>query len=419
MPVLSVSLVSRAGSESNPVGKGGLASLTADGMGEATKSLDHTHLANAQELIGTSINVSSSMDGVSSTMTVLTDHTQQGMDLFSGVVLHPAFNPADLERIRQQHLVGIDQEGDSVSALARRVGPLLVYGDHPYGAAPTGTTQSVKALTPADVQAFYTSHFGPADSALVLVGDVTLPEARTLATQYFGQWTGQASPAVPIPPAPKLQPTHIVIIDKPGAPQTALFAYGLGISADSPDLPIIQMMNFTLGSGFASRINMNLREVHGYTYGARSTYTTYRSGGPFLAGGLVRTDVTGAAARELMYEIKRFPSTPPTQDELRMARDSRIQSLPGQFESTAATASSIASLFLYSRPLNYYAGLPASYLAVTPADIARISSEDIHADNLIIVAAGDRTKIEPQLKDANLGPIEIRDAQGNLIPKAK
>jgi zinc protease len=419
LPILSASMVTRAGSENNPVGKSGLASLTAQTMGEATTTRGFKQLADDQELIGTNINVSPSMDGATTSMTLLTNHTHQGLDLFSDVIEHPAFAAEDFERLRKQRLVSIQQETDNVQAMAMRIGPKLLYGDQPYGVPPSGTTESVTALTRDDLTGFYASHFGPVDSGLVLVGDVTVPEAKKLAETYFGKWTGGAAASVIVPPAPATQPTHVVIVDKPGAPQTALAIGGLGVAATSPDLPILEVMNYTLGGAFGSRINMNLREVHGYTYGAGARYQSYRSGGPFVAYSLVRTDVTAAAAKELMGEIVRFPGSPSTDAELKVAKDASVQSLPGEFENTGAIAASMGSIFLYDRPLDYYATLPAKYSAVTSADVARVAKEDIHPENLVIVAAGDRAKIEPGLKDANLGPVEVRDIEGKLVTDDK
>jgi len=415
LPVLSATVVSRAGSENNPEGKAGLATLTAQTMGEATTTLGLSELSSAQERIGTRIGVAANMEGASGTMTVLTDHTNEGMKLLADVMEHPALNTDDLERLRKQRLTGIQQETDNVQAMAQRVGPKLVFGDTPYGTSGTGTTDSVKALTLDDVKAFYATHYGPKDSALVLAGDVTPAQARKIAEDYFGKWTGTASAAAVIPPAPKLGPTHVVIIDKPGAPQTSLVAYGVGVPANSPDVPAINVMNYTLGGAFASRINMNLREQHGYTYGASSQYLSYSNGGMFIAGGLVRTDITGPAAKELMAEITKFPASPSTEEELKQAKDARVQSLPGAFETTEAIAGSMANLFVYKRPLDFYATLPAKYRAVTAADVARVAKEDIHPDQLIIVAAGDRKKIEPGLKEAGVGTVEVRDGQGNLV----
>ena len=167
---------------------------------------------------------------------------------------------------------------------------------------------------------------------------------------------------------------------------------GRGVAADSPELQALQVMNYTLGGSFASRINMNLREKNGYTYGANSQYASYRGGGSFVAGGLVWTDITGPAAKELMYEITRFLTAPSTEAELKEAKEARMQSLPGQFETTGAIAGSISSLFLFNRPLNYYATLPAKYRAVTSADVARVATEDVHPDELVILVVGDRSK---------------------------
>ncbi len=415
LPVLSAQLTARAGGENNTQEKAGLASLTATTMGEATTNRNLTQLASDQERIGTRIAASDSMDSASVSLSVLTDHADAGMDLLADVVRHPAFAPTDLDRVRKERLVAISQEADSPFAIAFRVGPMLVYGKQPYGASGSGTEASVKGITREDVTGFYGAHFGPADSALSLAGDVTEAEAKRLAEKYFGDWSSTASAGVTIPAAPAAPARHIVIVDKPGAPQTALAAFGLGLPVTTPDFEAVQVMNYTLGGAFASRINMNLREEHGYTYGVNSAYLYYRAGGPFYAGGLVRTDITGLAAKELLYEISRFPANPPTEAELKQAKDARIQSIPARFETTAATASNIASLFLYKRPLDYFTTLPEKYRAVTAADVVRVAKEDVHPDNLIIVAVGDRAKIEPGLKDANLGPIEYRTPTGELI----
>ncbi len=186
----------------------------------------------------------------------------------------------------------ISQETDNVQSMALRVGPKLLFGDQPYGMSPSGTTESVTSFTPSDISGFYSGHYVPSDSALMLTGDLTRAEAEKLAKQYFGNWTGTAAPAPAIPPAPAAPTTHVVIVDKPGAPQTMLVVFGFGVPASSPDADALDVLNYTLGGSFGSRINMNLREEHGYTYGASSTFRNYRESGIFFAGSLVRTDVT-------------------------------------------------------------------------------------------------------------------------------
>jgi zinc protease len=388
-------------------------------MGDGTVSRDLAKLASDQERIGTSVDAFAGMDSGAIDMSVLTSHADKAMDLLADVAEHPAFRPEDVERDRKQRLLRIAQEADNAGSMAMRVGPKLVFGDQPYGLSSNGTTESITALTPADITRFYADHYGPQDSALLLVGDVTRAEAEELARKYFGKWNSHAATEASIPPPPAPQPTRTVIVDKPGAPQTALYVFGLGVAKGSPDEDVLNMMNYTLGASFASRINMNLREVHGYTYGARSSFQEYRAGGEFFAGALVRTDVTAAAAKELMAEIRNFPSKPSTTEELAAAKEASIRSLPGRFETTSAMANAIQDLFLYNRPLDYYAKLPARYQAVTEADVARVAQQYLHPDQLLIVAAGDRTKIEPGLKDAGLGPVEVRDMAGQLVTKDK
>jgi zinc protease len=415
LPVLSASIVTRAGSENNAPAQAGLATLTAALLNEGTKTRNSTQLAEDTESIGARMATGASVDAASVGITLLSNNTDAALDLLSDVVLHPAFSPEDLDRIRKQRLVGIAQESDSVIATARRVGPRLLYGDQPYGESPIGTLESVRSLTRDDITSFYTNHYGSADSALVLSGDISLEEAKRLAERYFGGWAGTAAANVTLPPSPPPPTLRIALVDKPGAPQTALVVYGLGLPITTPDLQALQVMNYTLGGAFASRINMNLREVHGYTYGANSIFATYREGGAFYAGGLIKTDVTAPATQQLMLELKRIQSEPPADAEVKEAKIARVQSLPGQFETTNATANAMASIFLYKRPLDYYATLPAAYLAVTPQDVERVAKSDIHPDHLIIVEVGDRAKIEPALKELNLAPTELVDATGNPI----
>ena len=427
LPVVSVQFVARAGAENNPAGKGGLAALTSGLMTEATTTRDLTRLAEDEERIGITLGGGGgggrggggggggSLEDSAVGFTATTNNADAAFDLLADVVQHPAFNQDDLDRAKRQRVVGISQQADSVQAIAGLVGPMLLYGNQPYGMAAGGTADSVKALSHDDVTAFYAAHYGPADSALSLAGDVSEAEAKRLAEKYFGSWTNSASSGVTIPPPPPAPTRKIVIIDKPGSPQTALFAYGFGVPNSTPDLQALQVMNYTLGGSFGSRINMNLREEHGYTYGANSQYAFYRQGGNFVAGGLVRTNITGDAAKELLYEIQRFPSTPPTPAELKAAKDARILSIPAQFETDAATAGAMASLYINKRPLDYYSTLPDKYKSVTANDVERVAREDVHPDNLIILAVGDRSVIEPGLKADNLGPIEVRTPTGELV----
>ena len=420
LPVLSANLVTMAGGDNNPAGKAGLASYAARLLTEGTATRSSTEIANAAAQIGAGIGSGASMDSASVGISSLTNNTGPALELLSDVALHPAFKAEEVERIRKQRLISIVQEADQPVASGMRVGCKLLYGDQPYGFRPVGTTESVKATTREDLENFWKTHYGPQNSALILAGDLTEAQAKELAEKYFGSWTNPAVTASAAVPAAPAAPTRkVVIVDSPGAPQTTLLAFGLGVARNTPDYASIEEMNAILGGLFSSRINMNLREKNGFTYGAFSGFGYFRGGGPFYAGAQVRTDVTAPAARELFSELERIHSVPATPEELKLAKDNALRSLPGEFETVGSESGLMASLFVYNLPLDYFQKLPAQYNAVSPADVAAAAAKYIHPENLIVVAVGDREKIQADLEKLNLGPLELRDKTGDLVTAEK
>ncbi|MFC6645888.1 M16 family metallopeptidase [Granulicella cerasi] len=419
LPIVSVSLAARAGTGATTVDKAGLPQLAMQTLTEATASLNVEQLSAAEERTGSTINAGITMDGSNVSTTFLKNHTNEMMPLFADVVLHPAFSQADFDRLKKRALVGIQQSSDNVMVMAQRVGPHLLYGDTAYGMPSNGTPTSVTKLTADELPKWYTTHIGPSNAALVITGDVTLEEAKKLAEQYLGGWNNKPSAGTVLATQPNVKPTYVALIDKPGAPQTGLMAFGPGLPVSSPDMPKVEVMNFILGGSFGSRINMNLREQHGYTYGASSGFRAYADGGTFLAGGLIRTDATAPATTEMMGEIKRFADSNVTDAELKGAKDARIQSLPGQFETTGATAAALRGIFLFKLPVTYYAELPEKYRAVTADDVKAVAAKDLHPDQLVIVTAGDRSKIEQSLKDAKLGDVVVVDMMGQPVVEKK
>jgi zinc protease len=323
-----------------------------------------------------------------------------------------------VERIRKQRLVAILQEGDQPIASTVRVGARVLYGEQPYGFQPSGTTESVKAITRADLTAYWAAHYGPKDAALIFAGDLSESEARKLAEKYFGSWSnGAVSASSTLPPPPAPPERKFVIVDKPGSPQTTLVAFGLGVPRNAPDYPAVNEMNSVLGGLFSARINMNLREKNGFTYGGFSGFFFYRGGGPFYAGAQVRTDVTAPAARELFAELNRIHTDPATPAELKLAKDSSLRSLPANFETVGNETGLMAELFVYGLPTDYFQKLPAAFEAVTAEAVAKAAANYVHPQNVIVMAVGDRAKIQPELEKLNLGPIELRDESGDLVKK--
>ena len=418
LPVMSAALITRAGGEDNPKDKPGLAAFAARMLTEGTATRSSTQLANDIAQIGASLGASAGMDNAAVSVAALSNNTGGALDLLSDVALHPAFKAEEVERIRKQRLVAILQEGDQPVLSALRVGLKALYGDQPYGFRPVGTTDSVKTISREDMTAFWSAHYTPKGAALILAGDLTQAEAKRWAEKYFGGWSNAGgADALTLPAAPPAPDRKVILVDKPGSPQTTLLTLGLGAPRNTPDYPAITEMNSILGGLFSSRVNMNLREKNGYTYGAFSNFSFNREGGPYFAYAPVRTDVTGPATRELFSELARIQTDPPTPEELKLAKDNALRSLPGSFETVGNETGLMAELFVYGLSNDYFQKLPAQFEAVTPAAVWKAAQDYIHPDHVILVAVGDRAKIESDIEKLNLGPIELRDESGDLVKK--
>jgi zinc protease len=418
LPVYSATLTNLAGSDGNPTGKPGLAAFTARMLTEGTSNRSATQLADDAASIGASLTSAAIMDSASVNVHGLSNSVDAAMTLLSDVALHPAFQDAEIERIRKQRLTAILQEGDQPVASTLRVGMRTLYGDYPYGYRDIGTTAAVKSFTRDDLEGFWSGHYAPQSTALVLAGDFTEGEAKKLADSYFGTWTASGvNAAVHLAAPPPAPSRKVVIVDKPGAGQTVLIAFGHGVPRASKDYAAVNVMNSVLGGLFSSRINMNLREKNGYTYGGFSGFFFYRDGGTFFGGAEVRTDVTAPAAKELFGELNRIRTDPPTAAELKLAEDNALRSLPGQFETVQETTALMGDIFTYSLPVDYYRTLPGEYLKLTPDEVEKAAIDYVHPENVILMAVGDRAKIESDLEKLNLGPIELRDESGDPVKK--
>ncbi|MDI3255243.1 MAG: pitrilysin family protein [Bacillota bacterium] len=406
LPVFSASLVTLGGSEGDSVQKPGVAAFANAMLTEGTASRSSTKIADDADQIGARLAKNASSDLAYVQISALSNVTGPALDLLSDVVLHPAFSDEEIERIRKQRLTSLLQMKDQPVQIAFSVANRAIYGsDSPYGYRSIGTEASLKAITRDDLASFWKARYAPSDSALVFAGDLTEKQARDLAEKYFGSWSAKGAAAQP-PAAPAPPQRHVILVDMPGAPQTAIWAAGVGAPRSTPDYAPLNVVNTMLGGLFSSRINMNLREEHGYTYGAFSMFQFLRGPGPFLAGASVRTDVTGPALHELASELERIRTTPLSAEELKMSRDYLIRSVPGDFETVEETAGRMADIFTYNLPLDYYRTYPARIEAVTSEQAAAAALKYIHPENMVFVAVGDKDKIRPQIEKLNLGPIE-------------
>jgi zinc protease len=373
---------------------------------EGTTTRPALKFAEDTDQIGATIHSEAGYSSASVTLSALSWNAGAGLDLLADAGLHPAFDAKEVDRIRNQRVTAVLQENDDPFSLALRTSNHVLFPNSPYGFSILGTEASNKAIKREDLTAFWKQGYVPSNAVLAIAGDVNLAQANELATKYFGGWSGTATSST-APVTPPLPARSISIVDKPGAPQTALLISSLGASRNTPDYVPLEVMNTALGGLFSSRINMNLREEHGYTYGAQSFFQYRRGVGPFSAGGAIRTDVTAPAAQELFKEITRIREEELKPEELQKAKDSFSKTLVGFFETTAATASTIGQQFVFGLPVEYYRDLPVQIDKVTGADALRVAKQYLHPEATIVVGVGDRAKIEPGLKQLNVGPVNV------------
>ena len=415
LPLVAARIVTLSGSDANPIDKPGLASFTTRMLPEGTERRSALQVADDAAQLGASVREFTISDDAIVAIRTLKPNLDAALDLLSDVVLHPKFDPAEIERIRKERETDILQIQDDPMQLA--IGVLLrsVYGPaHPYGYRDGGTTEANHLITRDDLRKMWQGGYVPANAALVLTGDLTSAEARALAEKYFGSWQGATTRHEP-PPVNAKTSRAIYLVDKPGAAQTFLMVAGLGVPRSTPDYVPLEVMNNILGGLYSSRINTNLREEHGYTYGCFSFFLYRRGQGLFAAGGGMRSDATAPAVEEMLKEIERIRSAPPTAEELKLSKGAFSLSLAGLFESSEQTANTVGDLFTYELPLNYYQQLPAKIDQVKAEDVQRMATTYLHPETSVVIGAGDRAKIEDSLKKLAIGPVELRDADGNPV----
>ena len=416
LPIVSANLVVLSGSDRNPPGLPGLASFTAEMLDEGTGKRSALQIACDAEQLGASLSTGSNTDASVVAFRSLKRNVAAVFELAADVLLHPEFPESEIERLRHDRLTQILQQRDNPGTLAVKTFFSALYGlRHPYGYIEVGTDESNRAIRRHELSRFWQEGYSPTVAALIVAGDLTADELRGLAAGHLGSWHGTAARAVP-PAVGSGGERRIVIVDKPGSPQTTLRVGQIGIARAHPDYVPAAVMNATLGGLFSSRINMNLRERHGYTYGASSGFLYRRGLGPFLVGTSVRTDVTAPAVLEIFNEIEQMRVRDITPEELAIAKDSIARSLPGLFETTPQAASTIGQLFVHRLPADYYRGLPGEIDRVTAGDVRRVAEQHLQPAQMVVVAVGDQSKIRNELEKLELGPVLGIDLDGNPLP---
>jgi predicted Zn-dependent peptidase len=415
LPLVSFSLLLMGGADQfETANRRGVASLTASMLSEGTTTRDGEALSNALQLLGTSVSVGIGSESGSMGFVSTTAKFAPTLDILADMLLHSTFPAPALERLRAQRLVALTSSKAQPGAIANRVFPKVVYGtDHPFGQLVTEDT--LKAITRDDAVAFQKNYFQPGRAAIVVVGDVTPASVKTTVEKALGAWpAGGSKPTFPYPPLPAKAPTTIYLVDKPGAAQST-FAIGLpGPPRSTPDYYAIEVMNTLLGGMFQSRINANIREEKGLSYGVNSRFAFGKGPGAFRAGGDIISAKSDVALNEFMKEFRGIQgSRPVTDDELQMSKNSLAQSLPERFAAVSSIGNAIGTLWQQGLPDDYYQQYGKAINAVTKADLVRVAKQYIDLGHLSIVIVGDRATIEGPLKATGVAPIVALDIEGN------
>jgi len=415
LPVADFILLVGSGGTADPAGKMGVANLTAAMLREGTTTRKSLEIADQIAFLGVRLNAGSSWESSTLSLHTPTAQLDSALALFADVALRPSFPANEFDRLKKTRLTELLQLKDQGPAIANIAYPAIVYGSsHPYGARLLGTEGSVAGLSVADLQSYYGSNFRPNNSTLIVVGDVTPAQIEQKVNRFFGGWQrGDVTPVKYTDP-PKAGTTTVYLIDKPGAAQSSFRIATVGVPRSTRDYFALTVMNTILGGSFTSRLNNNLRETKGYTYGARSQFDMRRAAGPFIASAEIVAAKTDSALIEFMKELNAIRQSVPPEELSKAKRYLQLQ-LPSDFETTQQIAGALVPVAMYGLPLDYYNNYVQNIEAITPADVERVARQYVNPGSLAVVIVGDRKSIEPTLKAVNIGPISIRDMTGQVV----
>ncbi|NLG62259.1 MAG: insulinase family protein [Candidatus Cloacimonetes bacterium] len=414
IPLVQVNLLVRAGSVLDPQRLPGLASLTADMLDEGAAGKSALEIADAFEMLGARFGVAAGMHHAQLTLRVPVARLEQALAVAADVALRPDFPADELERLRLERLTALIRAHDEPYAIADALAKQALFGpEHPYGR--NVTEAALRAVGVNDVRGFWQQWWRPNNATVVVVGDIDPARARALTENAFGGWQQAEVRPQQVAAASQVQGRTVHLVDKPGAAQSVIIIGRIGAARSSPDYYALQVMNTILGGQFTSRLNQNLRETHGYSYGASSSFEFLPAPGPFTAAAAVQTAVTGAALREFFNELEGIRQPIPA-EEVERAKNYLAMRYPAQFQSVAGIAAEVGNALLYELPLSTLDETIERVLAVSPVDVERVARQYVDPANVEIIVVGDRTVVEQQIREQNLGDVRVLEVADVLGP---
>jgi predicted Zn-dependent peptidase len=408
VPTVHLELAIRTGVTADPAGKFGVASLTAAMLDEGAGARSALEIADAIDFLGAELTTAGGVDATFVQLHVPVARLADALPVMADVIARPTFPEAELKRLREERLASLLEMQDDPEQMIQVAFPRLVFGEkHRYGSPVIGTAASLKGVSVADLKAFHAANVRPSNAVLVVAGDVAADTVVPLLERAFASWQAPAG-ARPVTDttAPSPSARRVFLIDKPGAAQSQIRIGTVGVSRATPDYFALRVLNTVLGEAFTSRLNTNLREVHGYAYGAASRFDMRLTPGPFYAAAGVQTDKTADALKEFFIELANIHQPIPAA-ELEKAKNYLALLLPRNFETTRGTADALAQAWIYDLPADYYTTFGDRVRAVTAADVKQAADKYIVPGTLAVVIVGDRKAIESSVRGLNLGPITV------------
>ncbi len=419
VPVVQINLVVFGGSANETGKRFGAASLTAAMLDQGAGSRSALEIADAIDYLGADLSASSGFDSSAVRLHSPVARMADALPIMADVALRPTFPKDELERQRQERLTSLLQGRDDPATISAVTFARVLFGpEHRYGVPTFGTAETIKAFTVDDLKTFYASIFRPDNAALLVVGDVTADRVVPMLESSFGAWKAPAGtkPVQTLPPVDQHAARQIYLVDKPGAAQSQIRIGWIGVPRSTPDFFPLRVLNTVLGESFTSRLNNNLREVHGYTYGASSTFDMRAAAGPFYAVAGVQTDKTAEALTEFFNELNAILKPVPA-EELTRAKNYIALRYPGGFETTGDISRRLEDALVYRLPADYFSTYVQKIQAVTAADVERVAQKYIAPGKFAVVVVGDQKVIEPKIQALNLGPIKKLSVDDVFGPK--
>jgi zinc protease len=411
LPVVTVLAVVDAGATADPPGREGLAQLSAEALREGTVNRDGIQILEGFEKLGTSIEAGADWDSTVVSMTLLRDKLESGLSLMTEALTSPSFPEREVERLKAERLAERAQILAEPRGLADESFSRFLYSKGSrYGEPMAGTSASVSTITRADVVDFFASRYTPDAVTVIIVGDISTEEAVKLVSTTLGWWKGKRASRTTAPSTGTRSTRAVEIVAKDDAAQAELRLGHTGIPRSHPDYFNVVVMNALLGGLFSSRINLNLRERHGYTYGASSFFDWRRDPGPFIIATAVQSEVSAAAISETLKEIEGMRTDEVPEDELSLATNYLDGVFPIRYETTSSIASALATLVVFDLPEDYYDTYRENIRAVRPSDVLRAAQAHVSPEMLQIVVVGDPNFVKEPVEKLGLGDVSVRPA---------